>query len=42
MPMIQIAKIQDSFLKIFLNMTRIVYFLVKFTVNIVHVDSNLT
>ena len=42
MPMIQIAKTQDSFLRIFLNMTRKVYILAKFTVNIVPIDSNLT
>ena len=33
MPMIQIAKIQDSFLTIFLNMARIVYILAEFTVH---------
>jgi hypothetical protein len=40
MPMIQIAKIPDAFLRIFLNMTPIVYILVKFTVHIVHIDSH--
>jgi hypothetical protein len=36
--MIQIAKIQNSVIKIFLNMARIVYILVIFTVHIVHID----
>ena len=40
--MIQIAKIQDSLLLILLSMARIVYILVKFTVHIVHIDSNLS
>ena len=38
MPMIQIAKIQNSFLRIFRNMVRIVNILVKFTVHIFHID----
>jgi hypothetical protein len=40
MPMIQIKKIPDLFLRIFLNVTRIVYIHVKFTVHIVHIDSH--
>ncbi|HKJ33649.1 MAG TPA: hypothetical protein VKA34_17570 [Balneolales bacterium] len=36
--MTQIAKIQNSFLRVFLNLARIVYILVKFTVHIVHID----
>ena len=42
MPMIQIAKIQDSLLSIFLNMTRIVYVLAEFTLHILNMDSNLS
>ncbi len=42
MPMIQIAKTQNSFLRIFVNMTRIVYIFSKFTVFIVHIDSRLS
>ena len=38
MPMIQIAKIQNAFLRIFVNMANIVYIIVKFTVHIVHID----
>jgi hypothetical protein len=39
MPIIQIAKIKDSFLIIFLNMVRIVYIFFKFNVYIVRIDS---
>jgi hypothetical protein len=41
MPTIQIANNQNSLLQILLIRARIVYILVKFTVNIVHIDSNL-
>lgn len=40
--MIQTAKIQNSFSRIFLIMERIVYILLKLTLYIVHVDSNLS
>ena len=39
MPMIQIEKIQNSFLIILLSMASMDYILVKFTVHIVHIDS---
>jgi hypothetical protein len=39
MPIIQIAENQNSFLRIMLNMAYIVYILVKFTVQSVHIDS---
>ena len=38
--MIQIVKIQNSYLSIFLNITRIVYIFVKFTVHIVYLNSH--
>jgi len=40
--MIQIAKIKNSLSRIFLIMERIIYILLKLTVHIVHVDSNLS
>lgn len=40
MPIIQIANNQTSFLRILLNMARIVYIHVKFTMHIVHIDSH--
>jgi len=40
--MIQIANIKASFLRIFPNMTRIVYILAKFSFHIVHIDPNLS
>jgi hypothetical protein len=42
MPIIQIAKNQDSYFWILLNMARIAYILLKFTVYIVLIDSNLS
>jgi acyl-CoA thioesterase FadM len=42
MAKIQVAKIQDSSLIIFLDITRIVCILAKFTVHIVCIDSRLS